>query len=114
MRAVNASRNVGLAQSVEVATNLWARSRGLLGRKRLESGGGLLLDPCSGIHTIGMAFSIDALFLSKDGEVLHLVPRMKPFRMSRYVFKARSVLELPAGAIEKTGTRVGDRVTFEG
>lgn len=114
MRAVNASRDAVIADSVVHAKSLWARSRGLLGRKGLAAGEGLLLDPCSGIHTIGMSFPIDAVFLSKDGEVVHAVHAMKPFGMSRYVFRARTVLELPAGTLRTSGTAVGDRLIFEG
>ncbi len=113
MRAINASRDVTIARMVRPATTLWARSRGLLGRKGLEPGEGLLLDPCSGIHTWGMAFPIDAAFLNREGTVVHLLHQMGPWRMSRYLFKARSVLELPAGTLERTGTRVGDRLVFE-
>lgn len=113
MRAVNASRGVVVAQQVSAARGLWERSRGLLGRRCLEPGEGLLLDPCSGIHTFGMAFPIDALFVDREGNVVHLVQRMKPQRMSRYVFSARSVLEVEAGTIERTGTRAGDRLAFE-
>jgi uncharacterized membrane protein (UPF0127 family) len=85
----------------------------LLGRKGLGSGEGLLLEPCSGIHTIGMAFPIDALFLDRQGSVVHLVHDMRPLRLSRYVFSAHSVLELPAGTLRETDTRVGDRLLFE-
>lgn len=113
MRAINTSRSVPIAQSVCQATSLWARSRGLLGRKRLEPGSALLLEPCSGIHTLGMTYPIDAIFLNKEGIVVHLVHQMKPMRFSRYLFQARSVLELPAGTIRETGTRLGDRLAFE-
>ncbi len=113
MRAFNSNRGVAVAEAAERAGNLWARSKGLLGRKELEMGAGLLLDPCSGIHTFGMAFPIDALFLDNRGTVVHLVRQMVPMRMSRYVFSAQSVLELPAGTIEATGTAIGDRIAFE-
>ena len=102
-----------MAKSGRRATSLWARSRGLLGRKALEPGEGLLIDPCSGVHTVGMAFPIDAIFLDRRGTVVHLARRMAPLRMSRYVFKARSVLELPAGTITATGTELGDRIVVE-
>ncbi len=113
MRAVNVDREVAVAERVQPAKSLWARSRGLLGRKGLEPGEGLLLDPCSGIHTWGMAFPIDAAFLKRDGTVIHLVHSMGPWRISRYLFRAKSVLELPAGTLERTGTRTGDRLVFE-
>ncbi len=114
MRAINSSRGVPVAISVRRATGLWDRTRGLLGRKGLERGSGLLLEPCSGIHTVGMAFPIDAIFLSKEHTVVHLVHQMRPQRFSRYVFRAHAVLELPAGTIEETGTQMGDTLIFEG
>ena len=113
MKAINSSRDVVVALKVQHAVSLWARSRGLLGRKTLEPGEGLLIDPCSGIHTWGMAFPIDAAFLSRDGSIVQIARKIGPWRMSRYVFKARTVLELPAGTLEETGTRVGDKLVFE-
>jgi len=114
LRAINCSRGVPVAHSVHRATGLWDRTRGLLGRKGLEPGSGFLLEPCSGIHTVGMTFPIDAIFLSKECAVVHLVREMRPMRFSRYVFRAHSVLELPAGTIRETGTQMGDRLAFEG
>ncbi len=113
MKVTNTADGSIIASSVEHAESLWARSRGLLGRKGLGKGEGLLLDPCSGIHTFGMAFPIDALFLNREGKVVHMVREMGPFRMSRYVFSARTVLELPAGAIQESGVQVGDRLLLE-
>lgn len=113
MRAINATSGTTIASSGRRATSLWDRSRGLLGRKGLEPGDGLLIAPCSGIHTFFMAFPIDAIFVDKEGRVVHLVREIPPQRMSRYVFKAHAVLELPAGTIRTTGTQVGDRLAFE-
>lgn len=113
MRAINVSRGTLLADAIQHARTLWARSRGLLGRKGLEPGEGLLLQPCSGIHTFGMRFPIDAVFLDREANVVHLVQEMGPQRVSRYVFKAHSVLELPPGTIQSTGTRLGDRLILE-
>lgn len=113
MRAINETRDAVVADAVRAARSLWARSRGLLGRKGMEAGEGLLIEPCSAIHSFGMAFVFDAIFLNREGVVVHLVPEMRPLRMSRYVFKARSVLELPAGTIRRTRTQVGDRLVFK-
>ena len=113
MRAFNESRRVAVARSGRRAQTLWARSVGLLGRNGLEPGEGLLLDPCSGIHSFFMAFPFDALFLDREGTVVHLVRKMAPMRVSRYVFSANTVLEVPAGTIEETGTRVGDILVIE-
>ncbi len=113
MKAVNSTRGKLVASRGRRATGFWDRSRGLLGRKSFDSGDGLLIDPCSGIHTFFMAFSIDAIFVDREGTVVHLVREIAPQRVSRYVFKAHAVLELPAGTIRSTGTQVGDRIAFE-
>ena len=113
MRAINVTRGTTVAANGHHATGFLERSKGLLGRKTMSRGEGLLLDPCSGIHMFFMTFPIDAVFVAKDGTVLHLVRAIKPWRISRYVFGARAVLELPAGSIEESATRVGDRLIFE-
>lgn len=113
MRAVNLDRGTVLAETGRRATSLLERSRGLLGRGGLEPDEGLVIDPCSAIHTFGMAFTIDAIFLDREGRVVHLSRELKPQRLSPYVLRARSVLELPAGTIARTGTEVGDLVRFE-
>jgi uncharacterized membrane protein (UPF0127 family) len=56
-----------------------------------------------------MRFTFDAIFLDKDLRVVHLAPEMKPWRISKMVFSAKSVLELPAGFIFQTGTELGDQ-----
>lgn len=113
MRAINVTRGTTVAAQGHHATGFLERSRGLLGRKSMRPEEGLLIDPCSGIHMFFMAFPIDAVFVSKDGTVVHLVEGIKPWRISRYVFSARAVLELPVGSIAKSATRVGDRLVFE-
>jgi uncharacterized membrane protein (UPF0127 family) len=61
------------------------------------------------VHTIGMMFPIDLIFLSKEKEVVHIEEYVRPFRISRVSLKASSVLELPPHTIYRTGTKVGDR-----
>ena len=113
MRVLNVTNGSVVATAARRATGFLDRSRGLLGRKSLSNGEGLLLDPCSGIHMFFMRFPIDAIFVDKHENVVHLTRRIGPWRLSRYVFRARAVLELPAGTIDETGTRVGDRLSFE-
>jgi uncharacterized membrane protein (UPF0127 family) len=59
-----------------------------------------------------MRFPIDVIFLDAEQAVIHMVERMKPFRVSRHVSRAKSALELPAATIEQTGTRLGDQLKF--
>lgn len=113
MRIVNLTKGSVLATEARRATGFLDRSRGLLGRKNLPAGEGLLIDPCSGIHMFFMSFPIDAVFVDRDGTVLHISHEIAPWRMSRYVPRARAVLEIPAGTARSTATAIGDRLSFE-
>jgi uncharacterized membrane protein (UPF0127 family) len=92
-----------------VADSPWARMRGLLGRRGLESGEGLLLRPAGSVHTFFMRFSIDVVFLSRDGEVLKVASALPPWRTAG-ARRAKGALELAAGEAEHRGIRVGTRL----
>jgi uncharacterized membrane protein (UPF0127 family) len=96
------------------ALSFWERTKGLLGTSSLAVGEGLLIEPCQSIHSFGMRYPFDAVFIDRGGKVLYTIARMKPSRMSRHVFGARGVLELPAGTIEATDTRKGDLLRING
>lgn len=112
-RAINLSRQQALMVSGRVARSFLARGRGLLGSRRLEEGEGLAILSANWIHTLFMAWPIDVIYLGDDGRVVHLTEEMPPWRIGPWVRAARWVLELPAGTIQATGTRVGDRVSLE-
>jgi uncharacterized membrane protein (UPF0127 family) len=84
--------------------------RGLLGRKsdQFTSGKGLWIVPSQGVHTMGMSFPIDALYLDSKRCVIHVCHDLAPFRIAALKFRARSVIELPAGTLAQTLTNVGD------
>ena len=108
--AVNATRAVPLTESARIADTMWTRMVGLLRDKELAEGDGLWIVPCNSIHSFAMKFDFDAIFLSRELEVVRLYPAMKPWRVSAVVLGAHSVLELPAGTIARTGTEMGDRL----
>ena len=110
--AHNATRGISLASALEVATSFSARSRGLLGRRELPTGTGMLIDPCPSVHTWFMSIPIDVIFLDGENRVVGLKRELKPFRMAG-AWRATKTLELPVGTIAATGTSVGDRVVFE-
>jgi len=113
LRAIDEGSGVVLATRVIRADTFLSRLRGLLGRTRLEPGEALLLAPCASIHTLGMRFPIDALFLDGGGQVLAALPRLAPWRVPAPVSGARMVLELAAGTLDAAGTAPGARVRFE-
>ncbi len=112
MKAVLIDRNIEIGSSIGLASSLPARMKGLLGRKSLAQGEGLLIKPCAGIHTFFMKFSIDALFLDRNGKILAVYENLPPSRITPVLRKACSVLELPAGTVETSGARVGDSIIF--
>lgn len=113
LRAINRARDTMLVENGSVADTAWTRLRGLLGHKPLQAGEGLLLRGERAIHTVGMGFAIDVLFLDREGHIKHLIPTMVPLRASPFVAGAVDVLELPAGTIARTGTALGDQIELE-
>src|SRR5262245_14846976 len=110
MRAVNRDRNRELARWVEKADSFRARLKGLRGRPALSEGTALWIIPCRGIHTRGMTFPIDALFLDRTLRVVGVEENLAPGRVASVRWGARTVLELPAGTLRRTGTRAGDQI----
>jgi len=88
-----------LADKIIIADSLGARTKGLLGKMRMEDGQGLLIKPCSSIHMFFMKFPIDVLFLAKDGRVIKIVKGLKPWRLSGCLFGCHMVLELKERAL---------------
>ena len=112
VRIRNATRNTVLAEAVEVADTSRKRRRGLLKRESLAAGQGLWISPCEAIHTIGMRFAIDVLFLDRSRKVMKMRKEMRPGKLA-VCLRAHSVLELPAGVSEATQTVTGDQLQFE-
>ena len=112
-RIVNADRGSVLAERAEIARSFWARGIGLMGRRGLAEGAGLVIDPCSSIQTWFMAFPIDVAFVARDGRVVRLAHAVPPWRLGPFARGARAVIELPAGTLARTGTVVDDRLTLE-
>ena len=108
----NKTKQTFLAQRLKVADSVLSRLVGLLGRRRLEPDSGLWIFPSRGIHTLGMLFAIDVVFLDRDLKVVALRERVPPFSMTGLYLNAESVLELPAQTISKSGTEVGDELAI--
>ena len=94
---------------LELAKSLWKQTVGLLGRRRFPADTGLWLEPCNSIHTMGMQFAIDVLFLDASGYLLRAVRDLKPWRICWPVWRARVVVEIPAGSIALWNIQPGNR-----
>ena len=100
-----------VAEPLEIAGNVFTQGLGLMGRARLPENGGLLIPHCSGIHMMFMRFPIDAVFVDKKGVVVRTYRRLLPWiSMVPLVWGADKVAELPAGAIDRHGIKVGDQL----
>ncbi len=109
---VNISKDITLADRVEIARTWLTRLKGLLGRDRLPEGHCLVITPCRSVHTHFMKFNIDVLFVDSSGRIVYLVENMPPFRITPSISQAGFVVELPAGTVSSTGTSVNDCINF--
>lgn len=112
MKAVNYTNDRELVTNLAVADSLPRRMVGLLGRKSLACDEGMWIKSCNGIHTFGMKFPIDVIFLSKEHTVVGVRKNVVPNRLTPFFLSAASVVELPAGKIEETATKVGDFISI--
>lgn len=113
MKVWNRSSGRELARELSLAATLPSRARGLLGRRELAEGAGLLIVPCRGVHTFLMKFPIDVVFLDQDNRIIHTVEHLQPQRMTRVLLRASSVLELPAGTVFNSGSALGHQLVIE-
>jgi len=107
----NLTRHTVLASCLEVADHGSNRMKGLLGRDGLAQGEGLWIMPCEAVHTFGMRFSIDLVYLDRKNRIRKVRSSVPPWRMSACL-TAHSVIELPSGTIRETQTRRGDELAF--
>ena len=111
MEFLNVSRQALLAARVDIADSSATRRKGLLGRDRLAADEGLWIVPCGGIHTIGMRFPVDLVYLDRGLRVRKLRSDVVPWRISVCLW-AHSVVELAAGTIRVSQTCEGDQMNF--
>jgi uncharacterized membrane protein (UPF0127 family) len=110
MEIFNQTQRTVLCQRASAADTTLTRLVGLLGRPGLQMEEGLLIRPSSGVHTFGMCFAIDVVSLGCGDYVLGVWRSVGPWRICGLSFKTRSVLELTPGAIDRSSTKVGDKL----
>src|SRR5512138_71546 len=99
MKALIGYSGIELVGNLMVADSILTRMKGLLGRDSLPHGSGLWLKPCKGVHTFGMKFAIDVVFLDRDNRVIETISGLKPNRMTAVYAQAATVLELPSSTV---------------
>ena len=111
VRAVNHSTGAVIAERVVIAGGMWSRFCGLMGRGSLPESHGLMLAPCSSVHTFFMRFPLDVIFLDREGRVVKVAAAMRPWRTA-LGGGGRDALELNAGEASRLGITPGDRILF--
>jgi uncharacterized protein len=108
----NRTRASLLASEVVIANTYFPRLIGLLGKGPdwASVARGLWIIPCHGVHMLGMRFAIDVIFLDPSRTVVHIHENLRPWRVSRVIRNARSVLELPLKTIARSQTQIGDQI----
>lgn len=108
----NHTRSISLATELAVADTHWLRLRGLLGIAPgdFRNGRALWIVPCRGVHTLGMSFPIDVIYLDAERNVVHIETNLRPWRFASVRLQAASVLELPPDTVDRTGTVIGDKI----
>jgi uncharacterized protein len=102
-----------LAETLEKPRTFVGRGIGLMFRRRLPDGHGMLIDPCNGIHMLFMRFPIDALFLDRHDQVKRLYRRVPPwYGVVWIVWGAEKVVELPAGSLDGVELPKGEQLEF--
>jgi uncharacterized protein len=109
----NRTRGTAIATDARFARTSKERTRGLLDRDSMPEGEALVFERCRQVHSFGMKFEIDVLFLDRRGLVARAVSGLKPGRLTAWVPRARTVVELPAGTIARSRTSKGDSITID-
>jgi uncharacterized membrane protein (UPF0127 family) len=110
--AFNKTTESFLGLNISCAETPLARLKGLLGTLRLSSDEGLWVVPSRGIHTVGLLFPSDVIYMDAEYQVIHLVEHLNRFRFASIRWKSRSVLELPPHTIYASQTKVGDQLVI--
>ncbi len=101
--------------SVRMASSLFTRMRGLLGCRGLGPGAGLLIESCGAVHTVGMRFALDLVFLDAQWRVVTCVSGVHPGRWcvpgGR---RARRVVEVEAGWLDLSRATTGAQARWVG
>ena len=99
---VNQTTGQELARRAAVADSMWTRFLGLQGQPRLPQGAGLVLLPCASIHMLFMRFPIDAIFATREGQVVRIGRGLRPWISACLAPGALYCVELPVGAAART------------
>lgn len=103
-----------LFSQCRVATSFFTRFMGLMGKKEIKNEEAIIFPNCNSIHTCFMKISIDAIFISKNGEVIKVFHSLKPWKLLMPIRGARHVIETSSGQCQEKEIKVGDQLSCDG
>lgn len=109
---INLNRKTTISQKTFFAERLRDRTRGMIGRDFGEAFDAMVFSACNAIHTFFMRIPLDVIFLNKENTVVALRRTLRPWHPCVLVLRACTVVELPVGTIDESGTMVGDQLSF--
>ena len=112
MKLISTRTQAVIVENLRVANKPWSRICGLLFKPALTSNQGLALIPCNSIHSLGMRYAIDVIYLDKKNRVVKCSSDFKPNSLGPVVFKSRAVIEMPAGKLRGLDIQIGDQLNF--
>lgn len=110
-KLMNSETNEVILENAKIADCFASRFLGLMGKKDLPEEEGLIIKPCNSVHCFFMRFPIDVIFVDSDDRVVHIMPAMKPGRISPIVRRATYVIESNAHTLSEK-LRIGDEITI--
>ena len=113
MKLVNLSNEQVIVNQLKEAYHFFNRLRGLMFTDKLDSGTGLHLKPCRSIHTFFMNYPIDVLYMNEQNIIVAIEESVEPGKVGKLYADASSVVELPAGTVQETGTMVGHSLSID-
>ena len=99
-KIINKTKNITVLDKVVLANTFFSRLKGLMGKKALDKGEGIIIKPCSSIHSFGMKMAIDVAFIDKDNQVIFILENFKPKKMSPIIKGSKYVIETSANLFQ--------------
>ncbi|HBY20518.1 MAG: hypothetical protein A2Y24_02080 [Clostridiales bacterium GWE2_32_10] len=113
MKLINITTNIIISTKVEIADTFFKRFIGLMGRKNMEREEVLVIKPCNNVHMFFMRFAIDVIFVDREDEICYIQENLKPRQISKYMYDAIYVIELPVDRVREKDIKVGDRLVID-
>ena len=110
MRIMNLTKRCSISDQAKLAVTFFDRMTGLLNKNNPRT---LVFYTRFGLHTFGLHYPIDIILLDSSNKVVKLTKKFSPNQFFFYNPLFRTVIELPAGSIDRSGTTLDDKIKFE-